>query len=264
MPNKHSITLKLLGCFLAIWSIAGYSELNIQITGGVEGALPIAVVPFGWKGNSPAPPVDLASIIRTDLERCGRFNVLPASKLPDKPSNPKQIKFSRWQALGEENLLIGRFQETFPNRFDTTFYLYDVFSQKRLIGYRIPSTKNDLRRMAHQISDKIYEKLTGAQGVFATHIAYVTFSRDRNNHPYIDCRLLMQTDTARAVLSHQGSQSCHQAGRQTENPSLMFLLRKDIRQFLPRISGLENVLELPLFQASMARRPGLRTGQNWL
>ncbi len=127
--------------------------------------------------------MDLASIIRTDLERSGRFNVLSVNKLPGSPTNPKQIKFPEWQTSGQENLVIGRFQETFPNRFDTAFYLFDVFSQKRLVGYRIPSNKDDLRRMTHQISDMVYEKLTGEKGVFATHIAYVTLSRDSNKHP---------------------------------------------------------------------------------
>ncbi|HFD10928.1 MAG TPA: Tol-Pal system beta propeller repeat protein TolB [Crenotrichaceae bacterium] len=183
MIKQHSRTLKLLGCLLILWSTTAYSELNIQITGGVEGAIPIAIAPFGWEGNTSNPPLDVASIIRTDLERSGRFNVLPVNNLPAVPTDPSLIKFSQWQALGQENLVIGRFQETFPNRFDTAFYLFDVFSQKRLIGYRIPSSKDDLRRMTHQISDMVYEKLTGEKGVFATHIAYVTLSRDSNRHP---------------------------------------------------------------------------------
>lgn len=177
------LTIKLFACVVAILSANSYGELNIQITGGVEGAIPIAVAPFGWEGNTANPPVDIAAIIRTDLERSGRFNILPVNKTPAVPTDPSLIKFPQWQALGQENLVIGRFLEAFPNRYDTTFYLFDVFSQKRLIGYRIPSNKTDLRRMSHQISDMVYEKLTGEKGVFATHIAYVTMSRDSKKHP---------------------------------------------------------------------------------
>ena len=176
--------IKLIGCVLACWSTLSHSELNIQITGGVEGAIPIAVAPFGWEGNSEKPPLDIGSIIRTDLERSGRFNLLPVQKIPQTPTDPDLVKFPQWQALGQENLVFGNFQETFPNRFDTAFYLFDIFSQKRLIGYRIPTSKTDLRRMSHQISDMVYEKLTGEKGVFATHIAYITKIKDRNNHPF--------------------------------------------------------------------------------
>jgi TolB protein len=181
---KDYFAFKLLASVLALWSTSSSGELNIQITGGIEAAIPIAVAPFQWEGNTNTPPLDIASIIRTDLERSGRFNLLPVQKMPDTPSNPDQLKFPQWQALGQENLVFGRFQETFPNRFDTAFYLFDVFSQTRLIGYRIPSNKTDLRRMTHQISDMVYEKLTGEKGVFATHIAYITKINDRNNHPF--------------------------------------------------------------------------------
>lgn len=182
--NKTSNSaIKLLGCVLSFWSTMSIAELNIQITGGVEDAIPIAVAPFGWEGNTANPPLDIGSIIRTDLERSGRFNLLSGKKTPATPTDPSLVKFSQWQALGQENLVFGSFQETFPNRFDTAFYLFDVFRKKRLIGYRIPSNKTDLRRMTHQISDMIYEKLTGEKGAFATHIAYVTKTSDRNKHP---------------------------------------------------------------------------------
>ena len=181
--NKHSILFKFLCYISAVWSTTICAELNIQITGGVEGAIPIAIAPFGWEGNTPNPPVDLAAIIRTDLERTGRFNMLPTNKVPAVPTDPAHVKFPQWQALGQENLVIGRFQEAFPGRFDTAFYLFDVFSQKRLIGYRIPSNKDNLRRVTHQISDMIYEKLTGEKGVFTTHIAYVTLNRDQQKRP---------------------------------------------------------------------------------
>ena len=34
-------------------------------------------------------------------------------------------------------------------------------------------TEQELRRVAHQIADRIYEKITGVRGVFSTRIAYV-------------------------------------------------------------------------------------------
>ena len=45
--------------FWVAWQAAAQADLTIEITEGVEGALPIAVVPFGWQGNSPGMPLDV-------------------------------------------------------------------------------------------------------------------------------------------------------------------------------------------------------------
>ena len=37
--------------------------LTIEITEGVEGAMPIAIVPFGWEGPGPQPSVDVSAVV---------------------------------------------------------------------------------------------------------------------------------------------------------------------------------------------------------
>ncbi|MEW8292025.1 MAG: Tol-Pal system protein TolB, partial [Candidatus Thiodiazotropha endolucinida] len=72
MMKKNLLILILILC----WQPALYAELTIEITEGVEGALPIAVVPFSWQGKG-APPEDIAAVINADLQRSGRFKTLP-------------------------------------------------------------------------------------------------------------------------------------------------------------------------------------------
>ena len=65
-----------------------HSALTIEITQGIEGAVPIAVVPFGWGGPGAAPE-NLAAIISSDLSRSGRFE-----PLPDRAQIPEQRRAS--------------------------------------------------------------------------------------------------------------------------------------------------------------------------
>ena len=57
---------------------AATAALDIVITDGIK-RRPIAIVPFGWEGNTPAMPSDVAEIISNDLNRSGRFAPLPLS-----------------------------------------------------------------------------------------------------------------------------------------------------------------------------------------
>ncbi|MEJ1359974.1 MAG: cell envelope integrity protein TolA [Candidatus Sedimenticola sp. (ex Thyasira tokunagai)] len=56
------------------------AALNIEITRGAEGALPVAVVPFGWAGPGVPPAEDVADIVRNDLARSGRFSTMPVKE----------------------------------------------------------------------------------------------------------------------------------------------------------------------------------------
>jgi TolB protein len=59
-----------------------------------------------------------------------------------------------------------------------------VFRGNQLSGYSFTVGRGELRRLAHHISDLIYEKLTGEKGAFNTQIAYVTTSGSGKNKTY--------------------------------------------------------------------------------
>ena len=39
---------------LSLWAISASAELRIEIRQGVEKAIPVAIVPFGWEGTGAA------------------------------------------------------------------------------------------------------------------------------------------------------------------------------------------------------------------
>ncbi|MDJ0739319.1 MAG: Tol-Pal system beta propeller repeat protein TolB [Gammaproteobacteria bacterium] len=168
----------LLFFVLGVVVQARASTLTIEITQGAEGALPIAVVPFAWRGDAGSPPPhEVGGIVAADLQRSGRFKPLPTNEMLARPSRGEDVDFRDWRALGVDNLVIGDVSPNGPGGYLVRFYLYDVFRGEQITGYSMPTTASDLRATAHHIADIIYETLTGEPGAFATRIAYVTSIR---------------------------------------------------------------------------------------
>jgi len=148
-----------------------FAALSIEITEGTESALPVAVVPFAASGA----PVDMSAVINADLQRTGYFKMLDQQAMPAQPSTLQEVNFKDWQAANQNYMVVGKVS---PNgaQYDIQFQLLDVYKSGQLMGYRMTSSSNDLRRTAHHISDLIFEKLTGKKGSFSGRIAYITTS----------------------------------------------------------------------------------------
>jgi len=167
--KKLLIFIVLLFC-----QMAHSAPLTIEITESEMGALPIAVVPFGWQGPGQAPSEDIAAIIDADLKRSGRFKTMPSKDMIASPHTGTNVDFRDWRVLGMESLVVGQVKPNGVGGYIVRFQLFDVFKGEQLTGYSIPTTARDLRATAHHISDLIYEKLTGQRGAFATRVAYIT------------------------------------------------------------------------------------------
>ncbi len=163
--------------------------LEIEITQGVEGALPIAVVPFPYTGKGNPPAQDVAAVITADLGRSGRFRTLPLKDMLARPSRADRVDFRDWRAVNVENLVIGEVLPNGPSGFMVKFRLYDVFRGEQITGFSLPTTQHDLRSTAHQIADMIYEELIGQRGAFNTRIAYITSIRDRKGKETVHLRV---------------------------------------------------------------------------
>lgn len=152
------------------------AELVIEITGGTEAALPIAIVPFGNTGF--APPEDISEVISSDLARSGRFAPLAKQDLISQPHEKEQINFQDWRLLRSEGLLVGKVDSIDGENYQVQFQLFDVYKAQQLVGKRYQVPASGLRRLAHQIADQVYQALTGEQGVFSTRLAFVTAIRN--------------------------------------------------------------------------------------
>ena len=184
MRNRRFLFALLLllctGLFAAQTQAQG---LTVQIVNGVPSAIPIAVVPFG-QAAGPPPSTDIADVVRMDLDRCGKFRSLPRSEIVEAPTTGAEIKFPTWQQLKQDYIVVGRTSEAGGGALRADFELWDVNKQQRLLGLSITGQGSDLRRVAHQIADQIYQKIMGVRGAFDTRIAYVTAVGTGQNTQY--------------------------------------------------------------------------------
>ncbi|MBI3562496.1 MAG: Tol-Pal system beta propeller repeat protein TolB [Gammaproteobacteria bacterium] len=178
---------KHLGYFLVSW-LAGITfvtppaqaALTIHITQGVEGAQPIALVPFSFQGGVK-PAVNISDVIAQDLTISGRFSPLPVSELIERPDDSSKIDYSLWRNKRIDYLVVGKIQTIDPQTVGVQFELVDILKGNRLVGRQFQTRPTELRRVAHMISDQVYEAITGQRGAFDTYLAYVTITRDQHN-----------------------------------------------------------------------------------
>jgi TolB protein len=163
---------KLFALLIALVPLQAQAVLTIEITGGSEAALPIAIVPFGSEGY--AAPEDLSEIISNDLASSGRFAPVEKRDLISQPHEGQQVNFADWRLLRSEGLLIGKVSSQDGQNYQVQFQLYDVYKAEQLVGKRYNVPASGLRNLAHQIADIVYETLTGEKGVFSTRLAFVT------------------------------------------------------------------------------------------
>ena len=154
------------------------AELVIEITGGTEAALPIAVVPFGSEGVHA--PENVSAIIRNDLVRSGLFSPIADQDLISSPHEKSEVNFKDWRLLRAEGLLIGNVSSEDGQTYKVQFELFDVYKAQQLVGMRYEVLASSLRRVAHKISDQVYQTLTGEKGVFSTRLAFVSLVKHKD------------------------------------------------------------------------------------
>ncbi|MCG6975008.1 MAG: Tol-Pal system beta propeller repeat protein TolB [Acidiferrobacterales bacterium] len=179
MTNFRKILFTSFVTVLALVSTPAHAIITITITEGGEGGTPIAISPFKWQGSGSVP-TDVSGIVTADLRRSGRFAPLTREQMPAEPFKDKDVVFKDWRLVKATALVIGHVTPVKPDQYRVEFRLYDVFRERQLAGYRYTVKADRLRSVAHQISDLVYEKLTGEKGVFGSRIAYVSQERGKD------------------------------------------------------------------------------------
>ena len=166
----------LLGCLNLVHASLANANLVIEITQGREDAVPIAVVPFQATGGQPDE--DIAAIVAADLHRSGQFRPLPTADLLSRPSRGEDVIWRDFRVMNTDYVVLGRVNRQADGLFKVEYELHDVARGVRLLAASYTPEASQLRDVAHSISDRVFEQLTGIQGAFSTKILYVTVDHD--------------------------------------------------------------------------------------
>jgi TolB protein len=153
--------------------------LKIDITQGGSEPVRIATPAFtGADESADSLGKRITSVIDSNLGRSGLFTVINKASYIQNINGLDTIPdFASWKSIRTQALLVGEVSIE-GNMVKVQFRLWDVLTGKQTLAKSFRATTQGWRRVAHLISDQIYEYLTGEQGYFDTRIVYVAESGD--------------------------------------------------------------------------------------
>ena len=179
---KCSLVQMLLALMLVTLASPGYSELVIRVTKGNDKPTRIAISPIAMGGVRAAD--DISAIVEADLRRSGLFETIERRDMLAFPGRAADVYYRDWRLLGAEYLVAGNMRPIEGGRYQVEFSLLNVTGQKTVMTHKVSGTINQMRDLAHLISDKVYEEITGIRGAFSTRLAYVTATRVGKQYTY--------------------------------------------------------------------------------
>ena len=171
-PAKNAAPWRawILGLLLLTISLVAarpsQAQLRVDISGVGATQYPIAIADFSGDAGGQT----IGEVIRADLTRSGQFRLINATG--SNLNAESSIAHEEWRGRGADYLAYGSISQS-GGQYNVSYRLVDTVRKTQLDGVAFSGTEKELRRISHQIADRIYEKITGVRGVFSTRLAYV-------------------------------------------------------------------------------------------
>ena len=158
-----------------------YSLIKVDITRGNLDPLPIAISPLHVDSKSEKLSLfdtdklgeEISKVIEQNFRSTGLFNPLKKDSFVQEPDIAHlKPRFEDWRLIKAQALITGKVLVT-NKKLNVEFRLWDTIASQEMIALSFTTTPSNWRRVAHIISDKVYERLTGEGGYFDTRIIYV-------------------------------------------------------------------------------------------
>ena len=172
-------------CFF-VFANPSLALVQVDITRGNLDPLPIAVSPLyiepGSKDVKQGDKViknigeEISKVIEINFKRSGLFNPLKKDSFVQNPDIAHiKPRFEDWRLIKAQALVTGKVIVS-DEKLRVEFRLWDTVAAKEMLALAFSTTPSNWRRVAHIISDKVYQRLTGEEGYFDTRIIYVSES----------------------------------------------------------------------------------------
>jgi len=173
--KRFLILLAALAAF-ATAPLPAFAALQVDVNAGNFQPLPIAIPDFVPGGpNDAQVGANIAGVVRADLERSGLFKPLDPKGFVEHITNINTVPtFSSWRTIGAQGLVTGQVTQQPDGRLRVDFRLWDVSAASQMAGMQFFTTPENWRRIAHMVSDAIYERITGDKGYFDTRIVFIS------------------------------------------------------------------------------------------
>jgi len=171
--------------FIVLFTFEAFT-LEVTLTEGKVKPTPIAITDFfSYDLNLQNVGKNISTIISENLQRSGLFSPLDKRAfIQDNKSLSEQTRFEDWKLIKAQHLVSGQIEKK-NNKIVVSFKLHDVYQQKLLNTKfktgSLTGSENSWRRIAHIISDAVFQKITGEGGYFDTRIVYVAETGPKDN-----------------------------------------------------------------------------------
>ena len=169
---------------LFIFNSSSFALVEVDITRGNLNPLPIAVSPlYIESGSKDVKQGDkiirnigekISKVIEVNFRRSGLFNPLKKDSFVQNPDIAHiKPRFEDWRLIKAQALVTGKVTVS-DDKLRVEFRLWDTVAAKEMLALAFSTTPSNWRRVAHIISDKVYQRLTGEEVYFDTIIIYVS------------------------------------------------------------------------------------------
>jgi len=176
--RKFALAVIAFAALVAGYAAPASAQLRVDVTQGNIQPLPIAIPDFIGDPSG----AQIAGVVRADLDRSGLFKVLDPKSFVDQVKDINTIpNFGNWRVINAQALVTGQVQHQPDGRLRLDFRLWDVAGGSQMVGLQYYTTPDNWRRIAHLVSDAIYQRVTGEKGYFDTRIVFISESGPATN-----------------------------------------------------------------------------------
>ncbi len=194
---RFFIIYALLALSICLGAERAEAKVYIDLAAPSIKRLPLAIQELRYLGPDPYSTQErehirqtgaiMLSTLKKDLKFSGVFRILPNDAFIEEPSEAgfdiDDMDFKGWRMIGADAVVEGRFRLR-DKRLIVEVRLFDSIRQTMIMSKRFIGNPKRPERVAHFISERLYEEITGRKGIFTTKLLFVS-KRTGNKEIYL-------------------------------------------------------------------------------